>query len=81
MGLSKIHVGEVSTADQRLLGSRKLHQWVNKPKTLDANHFDNEAQCFELELVKLITIARLHTEVSAKSMQAPTQEDIPHIPR
>jgi hypothetical protein len=62
---------KVSTGHPKILGSRRLHQWIYKPKTPDHNQFENEARFHELELVKLIAIARLHTEVVPDSTGTP----------
>ena len=45
-----------------MFGSRKLYRWMHKIQKSDVRFFEDEAH--NMELIKLITIARLHSDVA-----------------
>ena len=71
--ISKIYMADTARiAENKLFGSRRLYRWMHKAPTLDPKKYDDEAR--GIELIKLITIASLHSDVTAESTRASAQD-------
>ncbi len=72
-----------STPEPKLFGSRRLYRWMHKPQKTESIIYEDDTR--GLELIKLITIARLHSEVAVESTRpasyAPAQENTGEISR
>ena len=71
-----------STAAPKLFGSRRLYRWVHSPPKTDGRIYADDAR--GLELIKLITIAKLHADVEVEQNRvayAPTHKNTVEIKR
>ena len=68
-----------STAAPKLFGSRRLYRWVHKTQKTDNRIYEDDTRGYEL--IKLITIARLHSDEAVESRMAPAQRNTGEISR
>ena len=68
MAISKVRMADTARPEPmkepKLFGSRRLYRWMHKNR-------EDDNQC--IELIKLITIAKLHSDVAMESTRAPPQ--------
>jgi hypothetical protein len=68
-----------SIAEPKLFGSRRLYRWMHKTQKIDARI--NEDETRGLDLIKLITIAKLHSDAAGESTRAVSHVAGPKFPR
>ena len=81
--ISKVRMADTTrphSREPKLFGSRRLFRWVNKKQKTDVIILEDDNR--GLELIKLITIAKLHADVEVEQNRvahAPTHKNTAEI--